>query len=293
MPPPSATTDSYVENIDLTTSAPTSSAPTTSFFPQSQPFPTNMKPLPGHYSTARRRIYARRDRIYSRTNPDVIAERLDLEEDAPLLNRHRALSHLSVAYAAAGYAHSTLCVVVSLALAAGVTAFARSLYADVTRKTSLRADDLSLKAAECLTSRTNNGCAINDGIATHVVPALDTLCKKWYACEQRANLVNEDALSASVWAETFAETVNSFTDKISSTAVVIALSAGIVVAFLMSSAAFGLMHKRVVETRVPDDSIARQMLTASHDGPFAGAIAAGATHTNSYRGLLKNSADTR
>ncbi|CDF35309.1 unnamed protein product [Chondrus crispus] len=164
-----------------------------------------------------------------------------------------------------------LCVVVSLVLAAGVAAFARALYADVARKTSLRADHLAIQAAECLLARTANACLLRDGVATHPTPALDALCKKWLACERRGHVVHRDALSATVWAETFAETVNSFADSISSTAVVIALAATIVLAFLMSSAAFGFMHNKVVAHGPPERSVTHEALLKD-SSPFGGAL---------------------
>lgn len=221
--------------------------------------------------------------MYSRDAPGVVAERLDVAEEAPpppaRAARDRALTHLAVAYAAAGYAQAALCVVVSLALAAGVAAFARGVYADVARKTRLRADALAMEAAECYMARTNNGCLVRDDAASHVTPALDALCKKWLACERRAKFVDADAMSASVWAETFAETVNSFADRISSTAVVLALAAALVMAFMMSSAAFGFMHKKLVDERV----IEGRMLThgvMERDAPFGGVLAADAHHHN-------------
>lgn len=238
-------------------------------------------PRAGAFNSAYRRIYSRRERLYSRDNPNIVAERLDVAEDAPPLPsraaRDRALTHLSVAYAAAGYAQAALCVVVSLALAAGVAAFARGVYADVARKTRLRADALAIDAAECYLARTNNGCVVGDDGASHVTPALDALCKKWLACERRAKFIQADAMSASVWAETFAETVNSFSDRISSTAVVLALAGAVVVVFMMSSAAFGFMHKRLVEERVAEG----RMLThgvMERDAPFGGVLAAEAQH---------------
>lgn len=232
---------------------------------------------PVSYTGARRRFYGRRDRLYSRDHPGVVAESLHVEEDSPLSARQRAFSHLTIAYAAAGYAQAALCIVISLVLAAGVAAFARGMYADVVRKTSLRADHLSIQAAECLSSRTANSCRIQDGVASHAIPALDALCKKWLACEKRAATVYKDAVSATVWAETFAEIVNSFADRISSSAVVIALAAAIVLAFLMSSAAFGFMHKKVV-TDVPPDSSAAQDLLMKDVTPFGGALGIEAKH---------------
>lgn len=137
----------------------------------------------------------------------------------------------------------------SLALAALVVAFAKGLYSDVARKTRIRADELAIQAAECYLSRVRNDCIFaKDGSAYHPTPALDTLCKKWVACERRGKHADRDAYSASVWGETMAETINSFAQRISSTAVVFAVLVVVVVLFFVSSAAFGYMHRRVADS---------------------------------------------
>lgn len=262
--PPTSPPRSPTPSLDLTTPPPHT--------PQQPPHPRG--PLPPHmskfhtplrsptFSTAYRRIHSRRERIYSRTNPDLLAERLDISEETPFYSslREKALLHISLAYACAGYAHAALCVVVSLSLAALIIAFARGLYSDVARKTRVRADELAIQAAECYLSRLKNDCIIaEDGTAHHPTPALDNLCKKWFACERRGKHADRDAYSASVWAETVAETINSFAHRISSTAVVFAVLVVVVVLFVVSSAAFGYMHRRVTDETV-HRSAARDML---------------------------------
>lgn len=253
-------------------SSPTASLDLTNHNPPRSPY---RAPLPPHmtkfhsslrspFSVAYRRVHSRRERIYSRSNPDLLAERLDISEDTPFHStlREKALLHISYAYACAGYAHAALCIIVSLALAALVFSFAKSLYADVIRKTRIRADDIAIRAAECYLSRLKNDCIMSDDGATthHPTPALDTLCKKWLACERRGKHANADAYSASVWAETAAETINSFAERIHSTAVVISVLVVVIVLFIMSSAAFGFMHVRVADTSRLDRSVASDML---------------------------------
>lgn len=125
------------------------------------------------------------------------------------------------------------------------------------RKTRVRADELAIQAAECYLSRVKNDCIVaDDGSAHHPTPALDTLCKKWVACERRGKYADRDAYSASVWAETMAETINSFAQRISSTAVVIAMLLMVIVLFVVSSAAFGYMHRRVADSTMEKSAAA-------------------------------------
>lgn len=177
-----------------------------------------------------------------------------MTEETPVTPLHpardRALAHLSMAYAAAGYAQAALCVVVSLVLAGMVFSFARGVSSDITRKTRERASHFSIRAAECRANRLTNRCADADGSPMHATPALAELCAEWLECEMKGRFAEQDAVSASVWAETFAETINSFAEKISSTTVVVGLAFAVVVAFLMSSAAFGFMHRRLVDDRL-------------------------------------------
>lgn len=228
---------------------------TTQHLPATEPetMPT-LSPYARHhrFNTLYRRIHSRRERVYNQQNPDIMAERLHMTEEHPLPQaRENALAHISVAYALAGYAQAALCIVMSCALAWGVIHFAWGVWGDVTRKTRLREESIIAKALECAANHVKNGCTVGeDGLVTHATPALATLCREWDVCEKRGRFASADAVSASVWSETFAEVVNSFADKISSTSVVIALSVAIVVAFLMSSAAFGFMHRRLVDERL-------------------------------------------
>lgn len=199
------------------------------------------------FSTAVRRVYSRRERHYA----SGVRERLDVAEEAPTPQLHpareRALGHLSAAYAVAGYAQAGLCVLASGVLGGVIVAFTRGVVADVARKTRARLEGLAEAAVQCAAERVKNGCVEN---GVHPTPVMDGLCRKWAACVRRGDFAKSDAISASVWAETFAETVNAFTDRISSTSVLIGMTVFMVLMFFMSSAAFGFMHRRLVDDRL-------------------------------------------
>lgn len=207
---------------------------------------------PRSFNAAVRRVYTRRERLYDRASPGVMRERLDMAEECPQPELHpareSALSHLSRAYAVAGYAQAALCVVVAAVLVAFITSFARGLLADVARKTRQRAGDSVRAAAICARNFKENSCATVN--ADDLTPALKNLCLEWQECIARGDSAEKDAISATVWAEAAAETVNAFAERISSTSIVIGLMVAVVLAFFMSSAAFGFMHRRLVDDRL-------------------------------------------
>lgn len=262
-----ASSDECPPSIDLTT-APAPPSPR-------GPLHEHMK-LPAlraahAYTTAHRRLYTRRERIYNRNQPHLVAERLHLTEEHAAPTQNPALSHLSRACAAAGYAQSTLIVTVSLCLALFFLHFASALLADVRRKTRLRADDLSTEARECAAEWRRNAC---EDTAGHHTPALVTLCEKWAACERRGAFAGTDALSASLWAETLAEVVNAFADRISSTSVVLTILAAVGLVFCMSTAAFGYLHRRLFDRRLTmerrDDAPSLSAALIKDDSAFHG-----------------------
>lgn len=257
---------------------PVASAPTTSnpFLRTFDDFPcddslfgsSNMpRASPGLYNSARRRVYTRRDRIVDPTAPNMVRERLDMAEDcvAPELHpaRQSALIHLSRAYAVAGYAQATLCFVSCFCLCVFIVSFSRGLYSDVTRKTRLRATDGRRTAIACRTNYSENRCYG----ATEQTPALKSLCQEWKACMLREEHADVEAPSATVWAEAVAETFNAFTDRISSTTMAIGLIVVVVLLFFMSSAAFGFMHKRLVDDRLSAPAPSPASFAALQDRP--------------------------
>ncbi len=213
--------------------------------------PSHVRASPRNFNRAMRRIYTRRERTYDRANPSVLREQLDVAEECPPPELHpareSALAHLSRAYAVAGYAQAALCVVVSAVLVAFIISFARGLLSDVSRKTRVRASVSVREAALCRRNFAENRCAnINVGLT----PALKDMCAEWKDCIARGETATQDAVSATVWAEAAAETINAFAERISSTSIVIGLAAAVVLLFFMSSAAFGFMHRRLVDDRL-------------------------------------------
>ncbi len=198
-------------------------------------------------------------------------ERLDVAEEcsapSPHPAREAALTHLSRAYAVAGYAQAVLCVVVSAVIVAFLTSFARGLLSDVSRKTRERASGAIRSAALCRLNHAENGCSLSPSTLT---PALKALCEDWRGCMDREASAQADAVSATVWAEAVAETFNAFAERISSTSVAIGLTVVMILMFFMSSAAFGFMHKRLVDERLssPAPSPAPQSLAALSDKPY-------------------------
>ena len=208
---------------------------------------------PGGVNAAYRRIYSRRERIYNRNHPDVVAERLDMAEESPMSPsyraRERAETHISYAYVVAGYAHSSLIAICCIALAICVVLFAQGVLADVSRKIRVREDNIVLKAASCRNDRLKNGCELlEDGSISHATPALLKLCEEWLACEKRGDFAGVDANSGSVWSETIADIVNAFTSRISSMTTMIGVLVLLLGTFAVTTASFGFFHNKYVAT---------------------------------------------
>lgn len=213
--------------------------------------PSHVRASPRNFNRAMRRVYTRRERTIDRERPSLMRERLELAEECPAPELHpareSALAHLSRAYAVAGYAQALLCVVVSAVLVAFILSFARGLLSDVSRKTRARASVSVQQAAVCRRNFAENGCGLS---SVERSSALKDLCAQWNACIEREGTARQDAVSATVWAEAAAETVNAFANRISSTSIAIGLILAIVLLFFMSSAAFGFMHRRLVDDRL-------------------------------------------
>lgn len=265
-----------VPEIDLTgSSAPEPTLPTAQFNQDApfspSPFATMPRPSPRNFNAAMRRVYTRRERLFDRATPDVMRERLDVAEEcsapSPHPAREAALTHLSRAYAVAGYAQAVLCVVVSAVIVTFLSSFARGLLSDVSRKTRERASGAIRSAALCRLNYAENGCASATNTLT---PALKSLCEDWKSCMARESSAKADAVSATVWAEAVAETFNAFAERISSTSVAIGLTVVVILMFFMSSAAFGFMHKRLVDERLnsPAPPPAPQSLAGLTDKPY-------------------------
>lgn len=238
-----------------TTSPPSSHRPVEEVDLTASPLPampSHVRASPRNFNRAMRRIYTRRERTVDSERPSLMRERLELAEELPAPELHpareAALLHLSRAYAVAGYAQALLCVIVSSVLAAFILSFARGLLSDVSRKTRARAGASVAQAAVCRRNFAENACGVRG--ASGQSAAVRELCAGWGACIERARSAGEDAVSATVWAEAAAETVNAFANRISSTSIAIGLTAAVVVMFFMSSAAFGFMHRRLVDERL-------------------------------------------
>lgn len=246
-----------VPEIDLTGQEvqPSEFVPSSPFGqPQYHSMP-HLRASPRNFNKAVRRVYTRRERMYDRTAPNkMLGERLEVSEEMPPPELHpareSALTHLSRAYAVAGYAQAALCVVVSAVLVAFIVSFARGMLADVNRKTRHRASGAVRAADLCRRNFNENRCAAAEAAELVHTPALAALCVDWKDCFARADFAERDALSATVWAEAVAETFNAFAERISSTSVVIGLTVAILLLFFMSSAAFGFMHRRLVDDRL-------------------------------------------
>ena len=202
------------------------------------------------FNSAYRRI-THRERLVSQRDRNLLAERTHTTEEAALPeHRERALRHVSRAYALAAYAHAGLLTLLAVLFALAAFFFSRAIAGDILRKTRVRVDDIVTNAMQCARNLQSNGCVVDGDLVTHTTPALEALCTKWLACERRARYAWSDAASASIWAETLAETINSFMDRISSTSVLVAVFGGTCAVFLCSSAAFGFLHRRAVDDRV-------------------------------------------
>ena len=225
---------------------------------------------PRSFNAAVRRVYSRRERMYDQRSPGIMHERLDIAEEcpAPVLHpaREKALTHLSRAYAVAGYAQAALCVVFSAVLVAFVLSFARGFLSDISRKTRARAGDSVRAASICAQHYQENMCATLD--RSKLTPAMSNMCLEWQECVDRGTLASQDAVSATVWAEAAAEAVNAFAEKISSTTILVGLISCVVLTFFMSSAAFGFMHRRLIDDRLTavEPSPAPSVLSRNEEG---------------------------
>lgn len=218
---------------------------------------------PGAFTMATRRVYSRRERAYERpynSSPQIVIERLDTVCDEPAsLNdnspaehpaRTRALNHLASAYAITAYSHAALSVALVAIGIVGLLAFALALTGDVSRKTRERAAKFSSSAAECARNLKQNNCfpeTPGNNAMVASTPALEQLCREWMICAAQADFAWRDALSGTVWAETLAETINAFSNKMSSVTMVVAFALAMVFAFSLSTAAFSYMHRKLTD----------------------------------------------
>lgn len=237
-----------VAELDLTDAASNGFAASSPFADYNMP---HMRASPRNFNKAVRRVYTRRERMFDRATPNkLMGERLEVSEEMPPAELHpareAALTHLSRAYAMAGYAQAALCVVVSAVLVAFIISFSRGMLADVSRKIRHRAGDAVRSSVECRRKFDENGCAS----AHRLTPSLAGLCSEWNECIAMGGFAERDAVSATVWAEAVAETFNAFAERISSTSVVIGITCSVILLFFMSSAAFGFMHRRLVDDRL-------------------------------------------
>lgn len=200
------------------------------------------------FTSAYHRILSRHDRHVDRHNNNLIRERIDIAEerrDHP--SRESALNHVARAYAAVGYTHAILAVVVSSILAALLLSVARAVASDVSRKTRDRAADFLASAAECTASIRANHCVVEGDHVSHASHEMAALCKKWVSCARRGQFADSDARSAKVWAETLADIANTFSERLSTTTLIVTAAMLFLVAFLFSSTAFNFLHRRVVD----------------------------------------------
>lgn len=240
--------DDTSQTIDLTEGADQNpSTPSSMKRPHSHHHHHHHRSQPS-FTSAYHRILSRHDRRIDRSNPNLIRERIDIAEerrDHPA--RERALNHVSRAYAAVGYTHAFLAVIVSLLFAALLLAVARAVASDVSRKTRDRAADFLASAAECSASIRQNNCIVDGDHVSHRSYEMAALCKKWVSCARRGKYADSDARSAKVWAETLADIVNTFTERLSTTTILVTALLLFVVACLFSSTAFNFLHRRVVD----------------------------------------------
>lgn len=204
------------------------------------------------FNHAYHRIVSRQERQYDRTNPNLFRECVDVSEehrDHPI--REQALAHVTRAYVAVGYTHATLTVLVSAVCAALLLAISYAVASDVARKTRARATELVASAAECSVRIRENYCLIDGDHVSHGSSyEMAELCKKWVTCARRGEFADSDAHSAKVWAETLADIVNTFAERLSSTTIAVTAAMLIVLSIVFSSSAFNFLHRRVA-----DDSI--------------------------------------
>lgn len=174
----------------------------------------------------------------------MVRERLDVSEETPVNDvehvRERAYTHLTRAHAIIAYANAALCAVLSAVLFAFIVLFARGMLADVWRKARLREHTILTEAAQCHTHIQDNGC---EAATLHLLkPALREMCAEWMRCTARAQYAKLDANSATIWAESLAETINAFTEGISTVSILVAFAAVLALIFVTAHSAYGLSH---------------------------------------------------
>lgn len=203
------------------------------------------------FTSAYHRIVSRQEREFDQSNPSIVRERIDVSEERranPV--REQALTHVSRAYAAIGYTHATLTILVSAVFAALLLAVSFAVASDVARKTRDRASDLVASAAECTARIRENNCIVEGDHISHSSYEMAALCKKWVFCARRGQFADSEARSAKIWAETLADIVNTFAERLSTTTVVVVAAVAIVIIMLCSSSAFRFLHHRVVNDEV-------------------------------------------
>lgn len=203
------------------------------------------------FTSAYHRIISRQEREIDYANPNIVRERIDVSEERhPNPVRERALTHVSRAYAAIGYTHATLTILVSAICATLLLAVSFAVASDVARKTRDRASDLVASAAECTARIRENNCIVDGDHISHSSYEMAALCKKWVFCARRGRFADSEARSAKIWAETLADIVNTFAERLSTMTVVVVVGVAIVIFMLCSSSAFRLLHNRVVSDDV-------------------------------------------
>lgn len=218
--------------------------------PSTLHFSTDMarfhRTTPTSFKHATRRLL-QRERFIHRDRPDLAVERVQVAEISPgNPTRDAALLHGARAYAAVGYMYAALALVVTSVAAFFLIAVSRAIAADVARKTRSRAADLAATAAACDAKARANSCSVHGDFVTHASNEVAELCRGWVACARDGAFALQDARSAKVWAETLADIGNAFAERVSSATMVISLAFMVVLIFLVSSAAFGFLHRRVV-----------------------------------------------
>lgn len=233
------------------------------------------------FTSAYHRVISRQEREYDRTNPDLVRERIDVAEelrDHPV--RQQALSHVTRAYVAIGYTHATLTIIVSAICAALLLAVSYAVASDVARKTRDRAADLLSSAAECAARARQNNCVVEGDHVSHPSYEMAALCKKWVSCARRGQFADSDARSAKVWAETLADIVNTFAERLSVTTVIVTATLLIVAAIFFSSSAFNFLHQRVV-----DDGLLSHQTHAPSSSPYIAHSPMRIQHPSSRRSI--------
>lgn len=207
-----------------------------------------------HFSTAYHRVISRQERQYNRQNPDLVQERLDIaEESRHHPSQDRLYNHLSRAAIAIGYTHATIVVISSAIFVVFLLALSFAVASDIFRKTRDRAVTFSSAAAECASNLRSHQCVVTqDGTYHESSHEMTRLCKEWYACAQRGRFAKADAWSAKIWAETFADIVNAFTERLSTSTMVILAVVVFLLSFLCTSTAFSIFHRRASVEQVAD-----------------------------------------